>query len=357
MKKWIIFSALLCLLLLTGSVSAEQLSISGVIVDEKIYASQAPWYTENLIKSYGPVPSYDKDRNVASKGAMKDITGITERDILYKKLHNLYEATDDSITKQYSYPEGPVLSYGYDALGTVTVGIYENTTVDEKTMDAIYSIVATEAKKQGIDNVPVIFCREPIAHLDLGRSDTWRPIIGGVQEATNIGAATTGFAATRSGQSGFITAGHIGDVGDAVYQPDLSSPIGSLTVSSLGATSDSAWIQYSSTSNQIFESSGSQPWVYGTMTPYVGLGVTMSGISSGVTTGTVVRETSIYNSFFDKIIQNQWLADYSSTSGDSGAPVYIKDSNQHIQLLGVHWGGGAGYSFFSPVSNIIDDLS
>lgn len=170
MKKWIIFSALLCLLLLTGSVSAEQLSISGVIVDEKIYASQAPWYTENLIKSYGPVPSYDKDHNVASKGAMKDITGITERDILYKKLHNLYEATDDSVTKQYSYPDGPVLSYGYDALGTVTVGIYENTTVDEKTMDAIYTIVATEAKKQGIDNVPVIFCREPMARLDLGRS-------------------------------------------------------------------------------------------------------------------------------------------------------------------------------------------
>lgn len=175
-----------------GSVSAEQMSISGVIVDEKTYASLEPWYTENLIKSYGPVPSYDKDHNVASEGAMKDITGITERDILYKKMHNLYEATKDSVTNKYSYPEGPVLSYGYDALGTVTVGIYENTTVDEKTMDAIYTIVATEAKTQGIADVPVIFCREPIARLDLGRSDIWRPIIGGVQEATNIGTATTG---------------------------------------------------------------------------------------------------------------------------------------------------------------------
>jgi len=41
MKKWIIFSGLLCLLLLIGSVSAETISISGVIVDDQTYASMA----------------------------------------------------------------------------------------------------------------------------------------------------------------------------------------------------------------------------------------------------------------------------------------------------------------------------
>jgi streptogrisin B len=355
-KKWIVFSGLLCLLLLTGSVSGEVLSVSGVVVDDKIYTSLAPCYSENLIKSYGPVPVFDKNHRVVSRGIMSDIRGFTERDALYKKLHNLYEATKDPVNKQYSYPNGPVLAYGYDALGSVAVGIYENKTVDQKTMEEIYSIIATESKKQGINDIPVIFYNEPMARLDLGRTDMWRPVIGGVQVGSSLGASTLSFAATRGGQNGFVTAGHIGSVGDTIYQPDLSYPIGTITVSSLGTSSDSAWVQYSNTAGQIFESSNSQPWIYGTANPSVGLGVTMSGITNGVSTGTVIRETSIYNSFFTKVIDNQWYADFSSASGDSGAPVYYKDANQNIQLVGLFWGQGT-YSVFSPISSVLSDLS
>ncbi|MFA4850158.1 MAG: hypothetical protein WC626_10585 [Methanoregula sp.] len=356
MKNWIIFSGLLCLLLLIGSVSAETVSVSGVVVDEKIYTSLASCYTSNLIKSYGPVPVYDKDNRVVSRGIMSDFKGFTERDALYKKLHNLYEATKEPVNKQYAYPNGPVLSYGYDALGSVAVGIYDNGTIDEKTMDGMYSAIAAEAKKQGIDDVPVIFYKEPIARLDLGRADTWRPVIGGVQIGSSIGALTSGFAATRGGENGFITAGHIGSVGSTVYQPDLSTPIGSVTVSSGGTSSDSAWIQYSDIADKIFESSGSQPSIYGTSSPSVGLGVTMSGITNGVSTGTIIRETSLYNNFFSKTIDNQWYADFSSASGDSGAPVYFKDSNGHIQLVGLYWGRGT-YAVFSPISSVLSDLS
>src|SRR5512145_230009 len=45
---------LLWLLLIIGSVSAEPLRISGIVVDEKACASLAPSYTNNFIKSYGP---------------------------------------------------------------------------------------------------------------------------------------------------------------------------------------------------------------------------------------------------------------------------------------------------------------
>lgn len=356
MKKWLIFSGLLCLLLLTGSVSGEALSVSGVIVDDKTYTSLAPCYSENLIKSYGPVPVFDKDHRVVSKGIMSGISGFTERDALYKKLHNLYEATKEPVNKQYSYPHGPVLAYGYDALGSVAVGIYDQKSMDPKTMDEMYSLIATEAKKQGIDDVPVIFYNEPMPQLNLGRTDVWRPVIGGVQVGSPIGASTLGFAATRGGQNGFVTAGHIGNVGDTIYQPGLSYPIGTITVSSLGTSSDSAWVQYSNIAGRIFESSSSQPWVYGTSAPYVGEGVTMSGVTSGVRTGTVIRETSLYNSYFAKVLYNQWYADFSSASGDSGAPVYYKDANGNIQLVGLYWGQGS-YSVFSPISNVLSDLA
>lgn len=354
-KKWIILSGLLCMLLLTGSVYGETLKIDSIVVDEKTAASLAPCYSENLIKSYGPVPVFDKDHQLVSRGIMSGFSGFIERDALYKKLHNLYEATKDPVDRKYSYPNGPVIAYGYDAMGSVVVGIYEKESVDEKTMDEIYSIVAAESKKQGIDDVPVIFCREPMPRLDLGRTSVWRPVIGGVQVASSLGSLTSGFSATRGGQKGFVTAGHIGSVGSAVYQPDISSPVGTVTVSSLGTSSDSSWVQYSSTAGQIFESSGSQPWVYGTTDPYIGLGVTMSGITNGVSTGSVIRETSLYNSFFKKSIPNQWYADFSSSSGDSGAPVYFKDSSNHIQLVGVYWGRGS-YATFSPISAVYNDL-
>jgi hypothetical protein len=149
MKNQIILSGFLCILLLVGNVSAEGLSISGIVVDEKIYASLAPSYTENLITSYGPVTVYDKDNRVVSKGVMAGISGITERDVLYKKLHDLYEATKKPVNQQYSYPRGPVISYGYDALGSVVVGIYDKETMDERTMDELYAFIASEAEKQG----------------------------------------------------------------------------------------------------------------------------------------------------------------------------------------------------------------
>jgi len=355
-KNYILVSGFLCLLLLIGTVSAEGVSIKGIIVDEKMYTSLAPTYTENLIKSYGAVPVYDKDKQVVSKGIMAGMTGINERDALYKKLHNLYEATKKPVDKQYSYPRGPVISYGYDALGSVVVGVYDKETMDETAMDELHAYIAAEAEKQGITDIPVIFTREPMPQLDLDRDDVWRPIIGGVQVGSSLGAMTSGFAATRGGQSGFITAGHIGSVGTTVYQPDLSYPIGTVTASSGGTSSDSAFVAYSSTAAQIFESSGSQPWVYGTASPYAGLGVIMSGISSGVSTGSVIREGSLYNSFFGITLYNQWYADFASTSGDSGAPVYYKDASGNIQIVGLYWGRGT-YATFSPIASVLSDLA
>jgi hypothetical protein len=381
MKSGIIFIGLLCMLLLIGSVSGtvddkiyaglqpvihqslpdttpplrSDENLSGAVIDDKIYMLLAPCYSEYLIKSYGPVPVFTKDHQVVTRGAIADYTPI-ERAAQFRKLDNLYEATKESFNKQYSYPHGPVITYGYNALGSVAVGIYEKDFVDQKTLDGMYSIIAAEAKKQGIDNVPVIFYTEPVPQLDLGRSDIWRPVIGGVQASSPEGYFTVGFTAIRGGQTGFVTTGHAGGVGTTIYQPGLNNPIGTLSISSQGKSSDSSWVPYSNSAGQIFESSSSQPWVYGYPDPYVGLGVTMSGVTSGVSTGTVVQKGSLYNKFFKKTLDNQWYASFSGAAGDSGAPVYYKDSNQHIQLVGIFWGQGR-YSTFSPVSAVMSDLS
>jgi streptogrisin B len=349
MKKWILITGILLTLLLAGSVS-------GAVIDEKVYSALAPCYSDWLIKSYGPIPVFDKDHAVTSRGIATGFTSFVDRDAWYKKLNRLYENTKVPVDEKFSYPRGPVIAYGYDALGSMTIGLDENQTVKQETIDEIYTYVNAQAKAEGIENLPVIFYSTPIPKLDLGRADVWRPIIGGVQTGSPAGALTVGFAASRRGQNGFITAGHIGAVGTTVYQPNTAYPVGTVTASSLGTSSDSAWVQYSNIAGQVFESSGSQPGVSGSTDPYVNLGITKSGISTGVTSGTVISQTSLYNSFFGKILYNQWYGSYSSASGDSGSPVYFKDANQQIQIVGIHW-ANARYSTFSPVSSVLSDLA
>ena len=377
MKRLIFLAGMICLLLVAGIASGAGIqnpgirpvtygnfsnpatpppfgNIPGGIMDDGIFITLAPLYTEKMIASYGPVPVFTKNHEIVSRGIIADYS-IAERNALYTKLDKVYESTKDSFDSRYAYPRGPVISYGYNALGSVTVGVDEKNIPEQKTLDEMYSFIADASKKQGIDTVPVIFYSEPVPTLDLGRTDIWRPVIGGVQTGTPAGALTVGFAATISGQMGFVTAGHGGGVGTAIYQPNPSYAIGTLTYSSQGKSSDSAWVSYSNSAGQIFESSSSQPWVYGWNDPSVGLNIYMSGVTSGVTSGTALQKVSVYNSYFQKMIDNQWYASYSSAGGDSGAPVYYKDSSQHIQLTGVHW-GHTTYSIFSPITNVLTDL-
>lgn len=381
MKRWIALAGILCMLLIAGMASGAAVEDKntalrpvthdnlinptpplppfgnqpGTVIDDKIYAALAPCYSENLIKAYGPVPVFTKDHQVVSRGIIADYTAV-ERDAWFKKLDGLYESSKGSFDNQYAYPQGPVVSYGYDAVGSVAIGIYEKDVIDQNTLDEMYSFIASESKKKGMENVPVIFFAEPVPQLDLSRTDIWRPVIGGVQTGTPAGSLTVGFAATRGTTSGFVTSGHGGGVGTTVFQPNPSYPIATITVSSLGTSSDSSYVTYSNNAGQIFESSQSQPWIYGWTDPSVGLGVIMSGDISGLTTGSVTKKGSAYNSYFLKMIDNQWFATYSATGGDSGAPVYYKDANQHIQLVGVHWAHTTS-SIFSPISGVLSDLS
>jgi len=360
MRRWIVpICIFLSLLLCTSGLGAKFIDASGKEVaninlgtDEVTTLAEglAPIYTEDLIKSYGPVPEFDAEHHLKSSALASSFTNEKIWDDKNAKMDQLYELTKKKIDTKYGYPRGPVISYGTDVFGSVLVGILEGKTVDNKTYDQIYSIIQSNAKQIGIDNPPVIFFYSPMPKVDLGVTDTWRPVIGGIQGSNNKGKFTIGFAATRSGKNGFVTTGHTNAVGTLVYQPIPGQSTGKVTKNSECANSDSSFVEYNNVAAKIFRSSTSQPSVYSYGDPYKGMAVRKSGASTGYTAGPIYSQTSLYNPYYLKTLFNQWYADYSYAEGDSGAPVYwVNAASGKVYLVGQHWGSGR-YACFSPIS-------
>ncbi|MDD1702323.1 MAG: S1 family peptidase [Methanoregula sp.] len=197
------------------------------------------------------------------------------------------------------------------------------------------------------------------------RTDQIRPVIGGIKVNSDGEAATLGFVATdSSGNRGVVTTGHIGAVGSGLYQPDGSGSSPFLGImDSIGNTySDSSWTPFTSGIT-------SDPKVYESASTYTtfkywddnpsGLTLYKSGVITGVTTGSTVDQSSIWDPHFSKFLQNQWYATYSSSGGDSGSPVYEKYSSGATVLVGIHLGveTSNGYAIFSPVQGIRRDLN
>lgn len=83
----------------------------------------------------------------------------------------------------------------------------------------------------------------------------------------------------------------------------------------------------------------------------------MSGLASGTRTGSTVYMADVESSYHNKRIRNHYLATYSSSEGDSGAPVYEKWSSGENILVGIHMGRLDGNAVFSTVQGIRQDLN
>lgn len=284
MKNLTVFVVFFLIFGLSGAVSGYQMN-------DDAYEAVSADYTNRLIAAYGNVPVYSQNGDVISTGIQETIPDKKAMSKWYGQLHRIVDDTRPEM-KKYYYPDGPIIGYGHDLLGTIVVAIYEESDdVPRETLDEMYSIIDSNAMEAGIANVPVIFTSEPIFELSSDRDDSWRPVIGGIQCVANGHVGTTAFAATRNGQNGIVITGHLGDVGDIAYQPSPSSSIGTITVSSYGTSSDSAWISYSNVDDNIFEFSWTQPDVYSYSDPWENLTVIMSGITSGTVNGLVIRES------------------------------------------------------------------
>ncbi|WOF16442.1 hypothetical protein F1737_06865 [Methanoplanus sp. FWC-SCC4] len=131
-------------------------------------------YTHWLIISFGNVPVYDQNGVVTYRGILGN-SDNESRHKWYRTVEGIVDNTNSDIYP-YFYPEGPVISYGYNLLGTIVVGIYEKADVDNETINDIHGIISAEAEKSGVVNVPVIFVSDiiPVLYADESKSNTDR---------------------------------------------------------------------------------------------------------------------------------------------------------------------------------------
>lgn len=180
-----------------------------------------------------------------------------------------------------------------------------------------------------------------------------RPVIGGIQiRQPGLNAVgTAGVVVEINGAIGVITAGHVvGAINNSVYQPMQSNrnnwEIGIVThISDYtgNALSDSAFVQLNDEGEpfQIWKNAKSRYIVTGTGTAQVGGAVLMQGASiKTLERPGVICSTNATVRFSDGgVLSDQYLATYLTRNGDSGAPVYIKNMDPNVTLIGINVGG------------------
>jgi hypothetical protein len=225
-------------------------------------------------------------------------------------------------------------------------------------------------------------------------SSAVRPVVGGIQVAFGCSASscfvcTDGFLAQRGNTLGFVTNSHCslnqGTTDGTVYSqpfPSANSPkrIGSEAFDRSYFTggscptgrrcrySDSAFVAKKSKTNYklgyIARTTG-----YGSSTistsnprfriisedpgPLVGEPVEKIGRTTGWSHGTVSRTCTSYNvsgSTVTMLCQDAVTG--TSSSGDSGSPVFRVRRGKDVSLDGILWGGSGGTYLFSRLANI-----
>jgi hypothetical protein len=317
--------------------------------------AEAAYQKENILATFGNVPT--------EKNFYADLKKIGS-DPWYSGLRNVNDESDP-LLKKYYYPEGPVIGKGTDMKGSIVVMINKDWIVDQSVLKEIYNKISERGRQNGIIDIPCRFISMGLMETQASRTDKIRPVIGGIKVHADGDYSTLGFVATDSaGNRGVVTTGHMGATGSSLYQPDptiAGAFLGYIT-SQGNSYSDSSWTQFTSgiTSDpKVYESSSTyNTFEYWDDYPS-GSTLYMSGVSSGLTTGSTVYIANIWSDYYGKYIYNQYYATYSSSSGDSGAPVYEKWSTGETVVVGIHMGrsNGTGYSIFSPVQGIRRDLN
>ena len=100
------------------------------------------------------------------RGMVPIISSDLQREALFERYQQVLENTKEELNNKYFYPSGPVIAQGASVDGYLTVTILEGSEIDNETLDSLYQILEEEAIKVGIENVPVAFEYEEIAHED-----------------------------------------------------------------------------------------------------------------------------------------------------------------------------------------------
>ena len=182
------------------------------------------------------------------------------------------------------------------------------------------------------------------------------PAQAGVQIETSFwGPCTVGFKASYDGKTGFVTAGHCGNLNDGVGQPSYFwwDHIGTVYENAYDSstTCDCLFVDADETiSDKIynnFDVSLAGDAAYGDLVYMEGR--TTKGISG------IVYNTNYSYTYQGHALNNLAYVSYVSQGGDSGAPVYITIGAD--RLAGIHHGGnGVSFGLFSHQSNAADEM-
>ena len=99
---------------------------------------------------------HDKYRAITTYGKERNFSTEDERKEWRNKLNAISSGARDEMLV-YQYPYGPVVSYGYNDNGYISVDFSEGDGVSEAFMSQIYDIFNWQAMQRGIGDVPVVF--------------------------------------------------------------------------------------------------------------------------------------------------------------------------------------------------------
>lgn len=338
-----------------------------------VSAQGSEFNVKELTFGPGTLDELKKDPNfIAAHGKIPAFSASDDRKKWLEKLDKGYSKANKNFKKEMSkkfYPNGQVIAYGYTIDGVFQVTIEKGKKIDIATENEIYNLFSNYGEEYGLKNIPLVFVYGELP-VPTNRISLWRPLIGGIQIISdgNGGAvmSTLGFAAkTSGGTKGFVVAEHAAPfIGSGVYQPYAKRDYYAGSVAQYSKTADASWVPCTNVNARIYEyDSDITQTVKSYGDPILGQYVYKSGISTGRTSGIITQKTTIYNSGLDKNLNNQYIAEFRCSGGDSGSPVYVYVTGG-VKILGIQWGGngiykiGTGYSssIFSPVSGIHNDL-
>ena len=110
-----------------------------------------------VIYSFGPATLRPQD------------VGLNTTDELNSRLEKIADDSDRELDN-YFYPNGSVISFGYDLFGTMVVGVNKEQGINQSTVTEIYQIIERNGEKNGIKNIPCKFLSMGMIKLDIGKN-------------------------------------------------------------------------------------------------------------------------------------------------------------------------------------------
>lgn len=312
---------------------------------------------EKVNKGQDKIKNQRSDNSIPLDKSEKELTKwfVDQTDPIKKKLakdkkKNLVDALivqEKSIGKTARLNSIPIIGVGYDYIDNSLEISIDSAKFNEKNIakyiKKIRSVIG--------DEIDITISPSELAETTAcdSRTDTCTPLKGGVEYGPS--GCSTGFAATYQGKSGFLTAGHcdVGDAGNDAQQPQNGSVIGTIEKETFWGNTrcDCGFISVTgSMDDGIFGLSDPNT----TGSPFNGMSVTMSGVTSGISSGTVTdSDYDVYYTDEGIWFREAVKTNYGSDGGDSGAPVISGSS-----LVGIQSGKvvGSSISFFTNVNNV-----